>query len=212
MDPNAKFPTVQEVRERIEANIKSMEDELEARLPDLEAGMPRIEMAELLPWWDLFVLGPIQNPPFRQPSGVIALGKTAFLVTFVVADPLPILAGPISPLAIMSGANARAEIKYRTGNLDTWTPSEPSANSVVPINSVLNVDIQAFTAATIGVKDLSVSARITTPGPGTWPFGGHASLMSSFDLEPLLSFFGFPGANPGLTNKVPCRFNVYHPG
>jgi hypothetical protein len=205
-------PSTEEVRYRIEAHIKSMKDELEARMPDLEAGMPRIETAELLPWWDLFVVGPIQNPPFRQPSGVIALGETAFIVTIVVANPLPILAGPISPLAIMAGANARAEIKYRTGNLDTWTPSEPSANSVVPINGVLNVDIQPFLATTIGVKDLSVSARVTTPGPGTWPFGGHASLMFSFDLEPLLSFFGFPGATPGFANKVPCRFSVYQPG
>lgn len=205
-------PSPEEVRDRIEAHIQSMKDELEARLPELEAAMPRPEVAELLPWWDIFTVGPIQFPPFRQPSGVIALGETAFIVTLVVANPLPILVGPISPLAIMAGANARAEIKYRTGNLDTWTPSEPSANSVVPITNIINVDIQPFTATTIGVKDLSVSARVTTPGPGTWPFGGHASLMFSFDLEPLLSFFGFPGATPGFANKVPCRFSVYQPG
>lgn len=202
-------PTTEDVRARIEARVKSMEDELYARMPDLETGMVRPEVAEPLPWWDLFVIGPLQFPPFLQPSSVIAVGEPAFIATLVVVNPLPILPGPISPLTILAG-NA-VEIKYRTGNLETWTTSEPTINSSLLIGGVFNLDFQPFVATTQGVKDLSISARIPGPGAAVWPFGGHASLMFSFDLEPLLSFFGFPGAVPGFVNKVPCRFSVYQP-
>lgn len=206
----AVAPSIEEARASIEARIRSMQDEIEARLPELQqAG--QIEFAELIPWWDLFVIGPLQAPPFAQPSNVISLGEPALVATIVVVNPLNILPGPTSPLVIMAGANAEAEIKYRTGNLDTWTSTDPNIDSVVPITGVFNFDIQAFTPSTVGVRDLSVSARITTPGPGTWPFGGHASLLFNFDSEPVLSLFGFPAATPGFTNRIPLRFSVYQP-
>lgn len=206
----AMAPAIEEeVLARIEAQVKSLEEELYARLPSPEAGGFQRETAGPMPWWDLFMLGPIQVFPFLQPSGVIAVGETAYIATLLVVNPVAILPGPISPLTILSGTNA--QIRYRTGNLDTWTSSPPSINAVLPITGAINLDIQAFIPMTEGVMDLSVSARIPGPGPAVWPFGGHASLMFNFDSEPLLSAFGFPGATPGFTSKVPCRFSVYQP-
>jgi hypothetical protein len=202
-------PSEEEVRDRIEAQVKSLEDELYARLPALESGGLQPQVAGPIPWWDLFVLGPIQFPPFLQPSGVIAVGETAFIATLLVVNPAAILPGPISPLTILGGTVAK--IRYRTGNLNTWTSSAPSIDSDLLITGAINLDFQAFTPMTEGVMDLSVSARIPGPGPAVWPFGGHASLLFSFDSEPLLSLFGFPGSVPGFANKVPCRFSVFQP-
>ena len=206
----AAKPSEDEVMARIQAKVKSIEDELYARLPAMEeAEALRPELAGPIPWWDLFVVGPIQVGPFLQPSGVIAVGETAFIATILVVNPLPILPGPISPLTILAGTNA--QIKYRTGNLDTWTATAPSINATLPITGALNLDVQAFTPTTEGVMDLSVSARIPGPGPAVWPFGGFASLMLSLDSEPVLSLFGFPGVTPAFANRVPCRFSVFQP-
>lgn len=201
--------TEQEVLARIEAKVKSIQDELEARMPALEAEMFRAEVAQPMPWWDLFVVGPIQYPPYLQPSGVIQVGETAYIATLLVVNPFAILPGPISPLTILAGTTA--QIRYRTGNLDTWAPGTPSINSSLLITSSINLDFQAFTPATEGVMDLSVSARIPGPGPAVWPFGGHASLLFSLDSEPLLSAFGYPGSTPGYANRVPLRFSVFQP-
>lgn len=204
-----RLVTEEEVLAQVEARVKSIEDEMYARMPAVESEALRPEVAGPIPWWDLFVIGPIQFAPALQPSGVIAVGETAFIATLLVVNPLPILPGPISPLTILAGTNA--QIKYRTGNLDTWSAGTPSINSTLPISGAISLDFQAFTPTTEGVMDLSVSARIPGPGPAVWPFGGFASLMLNFDSEPLLSQFGFPGSTPGFTNRIPCRFSVYQP-
>lgn len=199
----------EDVLAQVEARVRSIQDEMYARLPAMESGIVRPEIAGPIPWWDLFVIGPIQFAPSLQPSGVIELGETAFIATLLVVNPLAILPGPISPLTILAGTNA--QIKYRTGNLDTYTTTAPSIDSTLPITGAINLDFQAFTPTTVGVMDLSVSARIPGPGPAVWPFGGFATLLLSFDSEPVLSMFGFPGTTPGFTNRVPCRYTVYQP-
>lgn len=202
-------PTIEEVRAHLQARLKSVEDELMARTSGMA---PKVEFAELQPWWDILALGPIQTPPFFQPSNVIQIGETAFIASIVVVNPIPFIPPGISPLTLLTGVNADIEIRYRTGNLDTWTPTAPSIDSVVPVTGVFNLDVQPFVSGVTGVMDMSISARITTPGPGTLPFGGFASLLLNLDSEPLLSLFGLPGASPAFTNRVPLRYSVYQPG
>ncbi|HLA99234.1 MAG TPA: hypothetical protein VJL34_12325 [Anaerolineales bacterium] len=202
-----KVPSLEEVRARIDAHIKSMEDELYTRMPDLETRI-QPEFATLQPWWDLFVVGPFQPAGAFQSSNVIAVGDPAFIATLLVVNPAPIISPGISPLAILGGIPA--QITYLTSNLNTMTP-EPAITTPLPIAGVFSVDIQPINTAVAGIKELLVSAVIPGPGAAVWPFGGFASLLFRLATEPLLAFFGFPAPGvPSLTREL-CRYSVYQP-
>jgi hypothetical protein len=56
-------PSEEEVRDRIEAQVKSLEDELYARLPALESGGLQPQVAGPIPWWDLICIRSYPVPP-----------------------------------------------------------------------------------------------------------------------------------------------------
>lgn len=201
--PTAQKVTAADVKAYYEAKLKSAYDAAQAQ--------PKVEVAELAPWWDLVAIGPVQpigNPPFL-PSDVIRSGETAFVVTIVILNSAPILPPGISPCDILSDFALPFEVTYQTGNLTKWTQApaplttEHDGMNFVP-GVCFYVDVLEFVPDEKDevMFEMNISARIFGCNENyAPPFAGFAREVVDIDA----SFFSPP---PGLVS-APIRFLVY---
>ena len=205
--------TAEDVKVQIESQVL-------AKLEQLLASPPQLEIAEPLNWWDIYAFGPFQPgasavPPAGfagplLPHQVIRKGEEAFVATIIILNPV----GPSIPSAvdILSNFGLPYEVEYITGDLKRWDPAPASLQRVnhgvlVP-NVAVYVDVFSFVAENPGLYEMNISARIygchQNPAP---PFSGFATWVFDPDQDYLGSLLGQGG--PGFYHKNPIRFQVY---
>lgn len=202
------------VQDRIELNVKKA---IALAKQGPQAG---IELAEpinvgppLYKWWDVFVVGPIQNitlPPFL-PHKIIADNERAFFLAFVVKNPLPMFGGP-SALTVMNGR--RFNLNAHFCNLTTC-----SAGPRIRIRSRFNTSVvQPFLlvfnppTAQQGRPDLyevNITVDVTE---FQQPMAGFATRILDIDTDPDGLPFPLDAAKgPHVHDEQPMRFLVYRP-
>jgi len=211
----------------VEASAEDVHALVEVKLSEaLEEAKsrPRKEVAEPQDWWDIIAIGPIQPgaagvPPAGLsgspllPHQVIRVGERAFVASIILLNPF----GPGHPTAadILSGFGLPFEIRYRTGNLETWSLASATFNATQSGNFTpfipFAIDIFSFVPrpGDEGCHEMNVCARIfgcsdhcngdrnTAP-----PFAGFARRV--IDIDPGLFFRA-----PGLQVDTGIRFQVY---
>lgn len=199
------------LKDRIDLNIKKA-IELREKGPQ-----PGLEIAEpysgpLYKWWDLFVIGPIQNittPPYL-PHKIIAAGEPAFFLVFVVKNPLPSPGPGPSALTLMNGRpfDINAEMVNLTlvaDGPDINMPGVFNGAMIQPYLLVFNAPAPAQ-----GKPHLyEVNITLDVNDPFSQPIAGFATTFLDIDVDP-----GFPVGPPhGWQVKVeqPVRFLAYLP-
>lgn len=198
--------TLEEVKAYVEEQAKSALDKALTRATT--------QIAEPLPWWDLFAIGPIQVPGFPGPllpSSVIQENEIAFMATVLVLNPLPILPGPTSPGMVLSNFALPYQVRYQTGNLTSWAlgpagMNVTNAGALVP-GQMIYVDVLGFTGTPTGMYEMNINARILGAGAGLAPqFAGFAT--ATLNLDNAIGGFLVP-TGPVLEFDQPIRFDVY---
>ncbi len=204
------------------AQVKAYyESQLHAALTEAKMNA-RKEVAEPQDWWDVLAVGPIQIgaqsiPPagFQDspllPHQVIRVGEDAYVVTILLLNPF----GPGAPSAadILSGFGLPYEVRYSTGNLDTWNLGPNYLNVTQGGNFTpfvpFAVDVFKFTAKSgdEACYEMNICARIfgcdvNGKKNSAPPFAGFAREV--IDIDPGLLF-----PAPGLQVDTGIRFQIY---
>jgi hypothetical protein len=205
---------VEEVKALIEAKLQAAYEKA------LQS--PQAEVAEPLGWWDLVGIGPFQpganlfdlpnRPPAPYlPHQVIRIGETAYVATVLYVPSVSVFGLPY-------------EIKYSTGNLETWNLGPANLNVThrghLNPNSPFVVDILRFRAQVEGCYEMNICARIfgcpVGNRPNTAPpFAGFARRVYDFDREMFIPRIPrLPGgANvPAPPTSGPQGWQVYDTG
>jgi hypothetical protein len=205
--------TAADIQASVQAQVQAAIDRKRAALG--------LEEAEPQNWWDILAIGPIQPgagfvPPIGPggpgpllPNGIIRAGETAYIVTVLILNPLPLTQDPsIIPSDFLSTFALPYEITYQTGNLTEWKKGPANLNvehlgTLVPGQAVY-VDVLEFVPGDQDevMYELNVSARIFGCGNNYAPYFA-AFARETVDLDADL----FSEA-PGLGNR-PIRFLVY---
>jgi hypothetical protein len=202
--------TAEDVKARIEAQLKSALDEAKS--------MQREQLAEPLYWWDLYAYGPIQFgslvPPAGfldsplQPGRILRVGEKAYLVTVLVINPFPLPQDPmIVPVDFLTVWKLPFTIEYHTVNATHCTPAGTVQHwGYLEPGQAYYVDVLEIDATEPGcVFETNICARIldchkSTPSPS--PFAGFARATINLDPELFLptQFLEFDN---------PVRYMVY---
>jgi hypothetical protein len=192
------------------------DDRLEALRADVEARIGEaieqasVELAEAPPpsAWEVFALGPFQDPVFAAPPGrIIELGETAFLVTIVFLNEFMD--------TNVSAFGGSVQLNYYTSNTQTMEPVpamdfsccfDPNCNTgfVVPGLGTFYVSVREFEPTEAGcILETNICARICNCDEEVVP--GYAAFVRwianlDFDLF-------FPPVF--LTFDHPIRYLVY---
>lgn len=103
------------------AQLESLFERVSAS-PKVEGAMAAPELAGPVRFWDVFAIGPYQNPAL-QPSRVIEVGESATILTVVYLNPFfPSSAPGQNACDIITGFGAKIELNYITSNMQTMTP------------------------------------------------------------------------------------------
>jgi hypothetical protein len=164
-------------------------------------------------WWDLFVLGPIQNPfTTSRPNKIVAGGEWVHFFIFVVTNPLNISGPPPSAMGVMGGWQYK--LRLETINL-TNVVAGPVVNPppwIFPGTFPVQLFLYSFLAPTPAqgqqqLLEVNVTADVIGPNPNK-RFAAFATHLVDLDSDP-----GFPlpvpASGPHLHVEQPLRCLIY---
>jgi len=173
------------------------------------------ERAELTGYWNVWAVGPWQ-PAAPQPSQMIKIGELARIYTVVWLNPNYELPGPTTACTLLSNLADKFEIKYATGNLNTWALGPGPLNVQHSVDVVSNqcwyVDVLEFTAQPgwEGLYEMNISVRVRGANPDQVPpFAGYATAIRDIDPDLFYPPAGPPPRGPHWHFDIPCRFMIY---
>jgi hypothetical protein len=199
------------IEDRISLNVKK------AAVLAEQGGSTSIELGEPISgtykWWDIFVVGPIQNltfPPFL-PHKIIAGGELAFFLVYVVKNPLPTPGGGPSALTLLCGRkfclNAElVNLTNVTNGPDIHIKSEFNHNVVQSFVLVLRLNAPECYPNLYEINVTADAVDYKCPQP----FAAFATRFLDFDNDP--NGLPFPldaSIGPHIHNEQPMRFLVY---
>jgi hypothetical protein len=195
----AREVTAEDIKAEIEARVQAQLDEALAR-------PPTAEVAELLNWWDIFAIGPIQpilNPPVL-PHQVVKAGEPAFAASVIILNPFLGLPGGLNAAQVLSQLQLPYEVLFQTSDL---TNMVPAASTLIPgslINNVfVYVDVAPLPTAAPGMYETNILARFLSAGGAPTPqFAGFASAVLDIDAKLI-------GPGPVVNFQQPVRYMVY---
>lgn len=174
----------------------------------------------LYPWWNLFLIGPIQYPDLLNaesllPSKVINFGNSIYMICIIWRNPAPIDWSPGSPSACQIMSNRNYRINFHTINIINMVKG-PDPNSITGMFPNATNFIEAYCVeirdipkpqqgkpdlynlyATIDISDIVHSMR----GFTTW--------ILDPDNEPIWLYF--PDKLINSYYEQPAQFILYMP-
>lgn len=163
-------------------------------------------------WWDVFVVGPIQNishPPFL-PHKIISGGEYAFFFVFVVKNPLPTPGGGPSALTLLQCRKFQLNAELMnltnvTNGPDIQINSEFNGRVVQPYLMVFRAPYPKDGKPDL--YEINVTADVTDCPQ---PFAAFATRILDIDRDP--DGLPFPldaRKGPHVHDEQPMRFLVY---
>lgn len=172
----------------------------------------RVQSVDMEKWWDVYAVGPFQE--FADYTGplaphkVIKLGESATIYAVIYLNDytkMKDLEGATPCEFLTSFEMIPYSVTVSTGNKHTWTLASGAGLNTTqggvlePYNESLFIEAFTFTPMTVGLHEMSITARLGKPGSEA-PFGGFASWVVDPDIDILM---------PGAVHEMPVLFQVY---
>jgi hypothetical protein len=197
--------------ELMDMNVKKAA-ELAGQGPYAELGEPiTVNMFGRYKWWDLFVLGPIQNIfTTPRPNKIIAGGEWVHFLIFVVTNPLSIDGiTPPTATGVMGGWQYR--LRLETINLTNVVAGPTVVGTWAFPGFPVQVFLYSFQAPTPAqgqqqLLEVNVTADVISPNPNKC-FAAFATSLLDIDSDP--GFPVYPPSGPHLHVEQPLRCLIY---
>jgi hypothetical protein len=206
MSKNVADETVVSQSNGTEDAVSSVAAAVEAQLQAAYEAAIELQAATPYPWWDMYVIGPIQpgagswpGPQPLLPNQIVRVGEWAYAVTVLIFSQ--------QMVNILTPFRLPYSVTYSTGELTKWVlgPANLQGTNTGNLTPGLPfaIDVFAFQAQQEGLYEMNISARVLdAQGGGTPPFAGFARQIRKIDQNIFLP-------EPNVVYDTGMRFQVY---